>query len=181
MSKFFTCRGQSLQFRLALALHHETMRGPTKQVCCACYACAARRANKFPFSPGANLGGCGLLQNARKSIFEIMGQAGVRPAMYPNGAKMALGWPTAIPLRKHRTHRQQRAQIDAHLVHQMAEGQYWNGRQQLQSGMPQLLLPTTAHSQVRHRIIPPKQRSETHQSHTVTIHRLGHAFHKRGA
>ena len=30
----------------------------------------------------------------RKSVFEIMGQAGVFPATYPNGAKMALGRPT---------------------------------------------------------------------------------------
>ena len=30
----------------------------------------------------------------RKSIFEIMGEAVVLPAICPNGAKMAFGWPT---------------------------------------------------------------------------------------
>ena len=45
---------------------------------------AARRAKKFPLSPGANLGGFGLLRNGGKSIFEIMGQTGVFPAIYPN-------------------------------------------------------------------------------------------------
>ena len=49
---------------------------------------------KSPFSPGANLGGFGLLRNGGKGVFEIMGQAGVLPAMYPNSAKMALGWPS---------------------------------------------------------------------------------------
>ena len=55
---------------------------------------AARHTKKFHFSPKANLGGFGLLRNVGKSVFEIMGQAGVFPAMYPNCAKMALGWPT---------------------------------------------------------------------------------------
>ena len=27
-------------------------------------------------------------------MFVIMGQSGVFPAVYPNGAKMALGWPS---------------------------------------------------------------------------------------
>ena len=49
---------------------------------------------KSPFSPGANLGGFGLLRNGGKGVFEIMGQAGVLPAMYPNSAKRALGWPS---------------------------------------------------------------------------------------
>ena len=39
---------------------------------------------KPPFSPGANLGGFGLLRNGGKRMFEIMGQAGVFPAMYPS-------------------------------------------------------------------------------------------------
>ena len=49
-------------------------------------------AKKFPFSPGANLGGFGLLENGEESTFEIMGQGGVFPAIYPHGAKTALGW-----------------------------------------------------------------------------------------
>ena len=49
------------------------------------------RKKGFPFSRGANLGGFGLFRNGGKGIFEIMGQAGVFPAIYPNGAKMALG------------------------------------------------------------------------------------------
>ena len=35
------------------------------------------RKKKSPFSPGANLGGFGLLRNGGKHMFEIMGQAGV--------------------------------------------------------------------------------------------------------
>ena len=53
-----------------------------------------RAQKKSPLSPRANLGGFGLLRNAAKHMFEIMGQAGVFPAMYPNSAKMALGWPS---------------------------------------------------------------------------------------
>ena len=40
----------------------------------------ALRKNSFPFSPGANLGGFGLLRNGGKHMFAIMGQAGVFPA-----------------------------------------------------------------------------------------------------
>ena len=58
------------------------------------HARAARRTKKFQFSTGANLGGFGLLRNVGKSISEMVGQAGVFPATYPNGAKMALGRPT---------------------------------------------------------------------------------------
>ena len=58
------------------------------------HACMARRANKSTFSHGGNLCGFGLLRNGGKSVFEIMGQAGVFPAIYPNSAKMAFGWPT---------------------------------------------------------------------------------------
>ena len=47
---------------------------------------------KLPFSPGANLGGFGLLRNGGNRMFEIMGQAGVFPAIYPNSAKMARMW-----------------------------------------------------------------------------------------
>ena len=39
--------------------------------------------------------GFGLLGNGGQSILEIMGQDGVFPAIYPKGAKMALGWPTS--------------------------------------------------------------------------------------
>ena len=50
--------------------------------------------NKFPFSPGANLGGFGLLKNGGNCMFQIMVQGGVFPMTYPNSAKMALGWLT---------------------------------------------------------------------------------------
>ena len=43
--------------------------------------------------PGANLAAC---LEIKESIFEMIGQAGVFPAIYPNGAKMALGWPELI-------------------------------------------------------------------------------------
>ena len=49
---------------------------------------------EVPFLSGANLGGSGLLKDGGKSIFEIMGQAGVFHVIYPNSAKMAIGWPT---------------------------------------------------------------------------------------
>ena len=39
----------------------------------------SRRAKNFPFSPGANLGGFGLLENGGNSAFETMDQAGVFP------------------------------------------------------------------------------------------------------
>ena len=57
-----------------------------------------RRAaqKKFPFLPGANLGGLGLLTNGGKRMFKIMGPAGVFPVIYPNSAKMALGWPIGL-------------------------------------------------------------------------------------
>ena len=48
---------------------------------------------KCLFSAGLKLGGFGFLENAQKSVFEFMGPAGVFPAMYPNSAKMAFGWP----------------------------------------------------------------------------------------
>ena len=35
------------------------------------------------------------LRNGGKGIFEMMGQAGVFPAINPNSAKLALGWPTS--------------------------------------------------------------------------------------
>ena len=40
------------------------------------------------FSLGANLGGFGLLRNGGKHIFDIVCQAGVFPAIYPNSAEM---------------------------------------------------------------------------------------------
>ena len=49
---------------------------------------------KFPFLPGANLGGFGLLSNGGNRMFQIMVQGGVFPATYPNTTKMALAWPT---------------------------------------------------------------------------------------
>ena len=36
----------------------------------------------------------GLLNNGGNSVFEIMGQAEVFPAIHPNSARMAVGWLT---------------------------------------------------------------------------------------
>ena len=49
---------------------------------------------KFPFLPGANSDGFGLLRNGGKHMFEITGQGWVFPAIYPNSAKMVVGWAT---------------------------------------------------------------------------------------
>ena len=57
-------------------------------------ACKMRHLHYKVLTPDANLGGFGLLRNVGKSIFEIVGQAGVFPVIFPYGAKMALGWPT---------------------------------------------------------------------------------------
>ena len=46
-------------------------------------ALAARREEMFFLSPGTILGGFGLLKNWGESSFEIMGQGGVFPAIYP--------------------------------------------------------------------------------------------------
>ena len=53
---------------------------------------AARRAKKFPFRPGIDLGGIGMLKNVGKDGFQILGQTGVPPVTYPDLAGMALGW-----------------------------------------------------------------------------------------
>ena len=47
----------------------------------------------FPFLPGANVGGFGLLKNGGESTLEIMDQAGAVPAIYLNGAETTLGPP----------------------------------------------------------------------------------------
>ena len=43
-----------------------------------------------------SLSGFGLLRNAGKIILETRGQAEVFPAIHPNSAKMALGWPPSV-------------------------------------------------------------------------------------
>ena len=51
------------------------------------HVCAVRRAKEFPFSPGAKLGGFGLLRNVAKLVFKTMGQVGVFPAMRPHNTQ----------------------------------------------------------------------------------------------
>ena len=58
---------------------------------------AARRTQMFPFSPGPSSGGFGLRKNGGGNGFELMGQAGVFPAIVPNGAVV----PPTTPLLSH--------------------------------------------------------------------------------